>query len=165
MITIPSNPIPSIHATYGSQWTKQALDWSESTYNDLQRPPMTSNDHHHILTTFWIHFDYILATFWLHFGYILTAFWLHSDYILTTFWLPSGYILTKKIIRPKMIVVALCYTVLLDHSVFTSDDLVYFNSYLIFEAIIATAISPAPKVKREWIIDIEQNPSIFICLK
>ena len=141
--------VPSNQQSLFNHLNRPWIDLSRPTMTskDLQWPPMTT------------------TTFWLRSGYILTTFWLHSDCILTTFWLPSGYILTKKIIRPKMIVVALCYTVLLDHSVFTSDDLVYFNSYLIFEAIIATAISPAPKVRREWIIDIEQNPSIFFCLK
>ena len=104
MITIPSNPIPSIHPTYSSQWTKQALDWSEPTYNDLN--PMTSDDHHHILTTFWLHFDYILATFWLNSDYILATFWLHFDFTLTTFWLHSDYILTTFWLHPDYILTA-----------------------------------------------------------
>ena len=41
----PSNPIPSQPIRpNSSKWTKQALDWSESTSNDLQWPPMTIED-------------------------------------------------------------------------------------------------------------------------
>ena len=71
--------IPSV-CHKASKSSKQALDWSESTSNDLRWPKITQDD----LTTFWLHSDYILTTFWLHSDYILTDWltdWLTDCYI------------------------------------------------------------------------------------
>ena len=113
MITLqPTKPLKSF---------KQALDWSESTSNDLQlvtdwllsanrmqlcgRVPILMIYQRQqefpqesvIKKTNQIAFSHccmVVIRFWLHSGYFLAMFWLHSDYFLTSFWQHSDCILT-----------------------------------------------------------------------
>ena len=162
----PRGPKKCVNLWWNSQ-NYQSINHSinrSMTSNDLQWPPMTSNDwlidwhSDYILTTFWLHSGSILATFWLHSGYILGTFWVHSDYILTTFWLYSDCILTTFWLHSDKILATLRL-----HSGYTLTAFWLYSDYILTRFRLHSNYIPTTfRIHSDYILTISDYLWLFL---